>query len=115
MRLYKSHIGQATIAGREVLRELIQQAAAAVGGHKFSLHFLLTEWAQIVDAWQLETWEAYRDVPRLDRKTRLREPQRAILWSIFELVRAGLKGRSLRLTKLRERLVTKLVVPRKPL
>ena len=33
-----------------------------VEGHKFSLHFLLTEWEQVVDAWQLETWEAYRDV-----------------------------------------------------
>ena len=62
LRLYKSHVGQATIASREVMRELIQEAAAAVGGHKFSLHFLLTEWEQVVDAWQLENWEAYRDV-----------------------------------------------------
>ncbi len=29
---------------------------------KFSLHFLLTEWDQVVDAWQLDSWEAYRDV-----------------------------------------------------
>ena len=61
------------------------------GGHKFSLHFLLTEWEQVVDAWQLETWESYRDVARLGRKTRLPEAQRAVLWSIFERVRAGLK------------------------
>ena len=42
-------------------------------GHKFGLHFLLTEWEQVVDAWQLENWEAYRDVARLGRKTRLPE------------------------------------------
>jgi superfamily I DNA/RNA helicase len=67
----------------------------AVGGHKFGQHFLLTEWEQIVDAWQLENWEAYRDVVRLGRKTRLPEAQRAVLWSIFEGVRAGLKTRNL--------------------
>jgi mRNA-degrading endonuclease RelE of RelBE toxin-antitoxin system len=93
--LYQAHIGQATLAGREVTRELLREASKAGGGHKFSLHFLLTEWEQIVDAWQIETWEAYRDVVRLGRKTRLPEQQRVALWSIFEQARAGLKGRNL--------------------
>ncbi len=48
-----------------------------------------------MDAWQLETWEAYRDVAKLGRKTRLPEPQRAILWSIFERVRASLAEQNL--------------------
>ena len=95
LRLYKAHVGPATIASREVIRELVAEAANAVGGHKFSLHFLLTEWEQVVDAWQLESWEAYRDVVRLGRKTRLPEAQRTVLWSIFERVRAGLKARQL--------------------
>jgi len=95
LRLYKAHIGQATIASREIVRELLTDAASAVGGHKFGLHFLLTEWEQVVDAWQLENWDAYRDVARLGRKTRLPEAQRVILWSIFERVRAGLQERKL--------------------
>jgi len=95
LRLYKSHCGPANLASREVVRELLGEASKAVGGHKFSLHFLLTEWEQVVDAWQLETWESYRDVARLGRKTRLLEVQRAILWSIFERVRGGLKERNL--------------------
>ncbi|MDZ4855342.1 MAG: 3'-5' exonuclease, partial [Nitrospirota bacterium] len=95
MRLYKAHVGQATIAGRDILRSLMKEAAAAVGGHKFGMHFLLTEWEQVVDAWQLDNWEAYRDVARLGRKTRLPETQRAVLWSIFERVRAGLKAQKL--------------------
>jgi len=37
-----------------------------------------------VDAWQLASWEEYRDVTRLGRKTRLPEAQRLVLWSIFE-------------------------------
>ena len=95
LRLHKAHVGQATIASREIMRELVQYAASAVSGHKFGLHFLLTEWEQVVDAWQLENWEAYRDVVRLGRKTRLPEAQRVVLWSIFERVRAGLKARKL--------------------
>ena len=95
LRLYKSHVGQATIASREVVRELLQEAASAVDGHKFALHFLMTEWEQVVDAWQLDDWEAYRDVARLGRKTRIPEPKRKVLWSIFERVRAGLKARKL--------------------
>ena len=95
LRLYKARAGPATIVGREIMRELVQEAAKGVDGHKFGLHFLLTEWEQVVDAWQLETWEAYRDVARLGRKTRLPEAQRLVLWSIFECVRAGLKARQL--------------------
>jgi mRNA-degrading endonuclease RelE of RelBE toxin-antitoxin system len=94
-RLYKTQVGPATIARGEVIRELLQSASAAVGGHKFGLQFLLAEWEQVVDAWQLESWEAYRDVVRLGRKTRLQEAQRTVLWSIFEGVRAELKRRGL--------------------
>ena len=95
LRLYKAHVGPATIVGRETLRELMQEASSAVEGHRFTMHFLLTEWEQIVDAWQLDSWEAYRDVARLGRKTRLPEAQRAVLWSIFERVLAELKSHNL--------------------
>ena len=49
----------------------------------------------MVDAWQLDTWEAYRDVRRLGRKTRLPEQQRAVLWSIFDHVRSRLQAEGL--------------------
>ena len=88
-------MGQATIASRDAIRELLQEAAGAAEGHKFALHFLVTEWEQVVDAWQLNGWEAYRDVARLGRKTRIPEPKRKVLWSIFERVRAGMKARKL--------------------
>lgn len=95
LRPYKAHVGQTRIASREVIRELVQKAGSAVGGHKFSTHFLLSEWDQVVDAWQLASWEAYRDVVRLGRKTRLPEAQRTVLWSIFERVRSELNIRKL--------------------
>ena len=95
LRLYKAHVGQAKLASRAIVRELLSNAASAIDGHKFGPHFLLTEWEQVVDAWQLNSWEGYRDVVRLGRKTRLPEAQRAVLWSIFERARAGLHERKL--------------------
>jgi len=94
-RLYKSHFGPPSLASRAVIVEAMKAASAKVPPHKFSLPFLISEWEQVVDAWQLETWESYRDVARLGRKTRLPEPQRVVLWSIFEQVRAELSSKKL--------------------
>ncbi len=94
-RLYQSNIGKIDLASRDVMREVIKEAVSRVSGHTFSPQFLLSEWEEVVDAWQLDSWEAYRDVRRLGRKTRLPEPQRAALWSIFESVRAALTARGL--------------------
>ena len=91
-RLYELNLGRPQIASRETIRELLSEAAGAVEGHKFSLQFLLTEWEQVVDAWQLESWESYRDVARLGRKTRLKEAQRVVLWSMFETRARGTAG-----------------------
>ncbi|MDX8389410.1 MAG: UvrD-helicase domain-containing protein, partial [Mariprofundaceae bacterium] len=90
-RLYTAHYGRAKIAPRDEVQALIKSSSSEVEGHRFTLNFLMTEWQQVVDAWQLDTWEAYRDVKRLGRKTRLPENQRAILWRIFEGVRSKLK------------------------
>ena len=91
VRLYKAHIGPVTIVGEDELRKIVREESERTE-HKFSMHFLLTEWEQVVDAWQLKTWEEYRDVVRLGRKTRLPEAQRAVLWSIFERVWARLSA-----------------------
>lgn len=95
LRLYKTQVGPAKLASREIVSELMAAGAKTVPGHKFGRHFLLTEWEHVVDAWQLDDWEAYRDVVRLGRKTRLPEAQRAVLWKIFEHVRSGLREKGL--------------------
>ena len=94
-RLYRAHCGRAELAADEQVQEFLRRAAAQAEGNTFSAHFLRTEWNQVVDAWQLATWEQYRDVPRLGRKTRLSERQRAVLWSIFAQVSAALDERGL--------------------
>ena len=95
LRLAKMYGNQANIASAEVLNILLRTASEQISNHKFTLHFLITEWDQIVDAWQLSNWESYRDVTRLGRKTRLPEAQRTVLWSIFEIVRTKLAEQKL--------------------
>ena len=91
-RLYVSQGGTDVLVADAAIQSLLEAAAMAVDGHKFSRSFIWAEWNQIVDAWQLDSWETYRDVPRLGRKTRLAEPQRATLWEIFSNVLGQLKS-----------------------
>ena len=94
-RLYTAQFEPARIVSAPELQKILREAAAAVNGHNFSLRLLQTEWEQVVDAWQLQTWEDYRDVLRLGRKARLSEGQRRVLWSVFEKVRATLAAQGL--------------------
>lgn len=94
-RLYEQRFGRPRIASRDQIRQWLEETAAKATGLKFTLNFLLTEWEELVDTWQLDSWEAYRDVKRLGRKTRLPEAQRAALWSVFDAVRGRLKHEEL--------------------
>ncbi len=94
-RIHDRMLGRAQVASRETVRQLVHDAAGDSVDPRVTPAFLLSEWTQVVDAWQLESWEAYRDVARLGRKTRLPEKQRRALWSVFERVRASLKERQL--------------------
>ena len=94
-RLYESNFERPEIAPRKVINQMMEHESGDGGNHSFSLRFLTAEWEQVVDAWQLDSWGKYRDVPRLGRRTRLPESRRVVLWSIFERVKAELKSRNL--------------------
>lgn len=93
-RLYELNIGRVQVADSDLIKDILVNVAVGQGT-RYSRNFLWSEWQQVADAWQLPSWEAYRDVARLGRKTRLPEPQRRSLWSIFDLVRSTLKSRDL--------------------
>lgn len=112
-RLYELHFGRPNIASRETIRMFVGEAVQ--DKQKFSRSFLMSEWEDLVDAWQIETWEAYRDVKRLGRKTRLPEPQRAELWKVFENVRARLRAEGLiTIPELLTKLAGQVATLRKP-
>ena len=95
MRLHQAQIGPTKLASRADVDVLLSEASKSAGDHKFPSLFLRAEWDHVVDAWQLRTWEGYRDVQRLGRRTRLPEARRAVLWSIYERVLAGLAEQGL--------------------
>ncbi|MGH6876677.1 MAG: UvrD-helicase domain-containing protein, partial [Rhizomicrobium sp.] len=75
------------IASAELIRSILQKAADANAATDFALRFLVSEWNNVVDAWQLDSEEAYANVPRLGRKNRLGAKQRARLWPVFRTTR----------------------------
>lgn len=91
IRLYAAELGKPVFASREEISMLLKAAATQVDGLKASAAFLLSEWEDVVDTWQVESWEAYRDAKRLGRKTRLPEAQRTLYWQVFAKVKAQLK------------------------
>ncbi len=101
VRLLERHIDKDKqrlhIASTEVIRQAMADSLKLVKAEKsnavlmrFNLNFVTGEWLDVVDAWQLQTWEQYRDVKRLGRKTRLNEAQRQTLWKIFQGAQATL-------------------------
>lgn len=89
--LYQLAFGrQATPATAGQIQEVLQQAAEAAGDTGYPLRFLLSEWRHVVDAWQIDSLDAYSRVPRLGRKNRMSARQRERLWPVFAAARASL-------------------------
>ncbi|UHL64063.1 UvrD-helicase domain-containing protein [Paralcaligenes sp. KSB-10] len=91
IRLYSAEFGKPALTSRDEISTLLKAAATQVDGLKANSAFLLSEWNDVVDAWQIDSWEAYRDAKRLGRKTRLPETQRALYWQAFATVKEQLK------------------------
>lgn len=91
-RLYEARFGRLALADDDLVDGLLTDGAAALPAGRLGPAFVRSEWHELVDPWRLATWEAYRDAKRLGRKTRLSEPQRAMLWTVYERVRAALSS-----------------------
>lgn len=99
-RLYRFNFGRPKLADDEYIRAAFaatavdtpKAAGAAATRGKLGAAFLWSEWAEVVDPWQIDSWDGYRDMKRLGRKTRLSEAQRANAWEVFERVRERLRA-----------------------
>lgn len=81
--LYKQAYGEPNLAKPDEVRSLLITLATQIAPGQFSDSFLWNEWKDIVDARQIQSWEAYKSVKRLGRKTRVGNRQRELLWTIF--------------------------------
>jgi hypothetical protein len=93
--LYEEQFGTPRMVTPSMIATLIESVAGHRADTGFSTAFLVREWHEVVDAWQLSNWEAYRDVPRLGRKQRLSTRQREQLWPIFADVLARVEQSAL--------------------
>jgi superfamily I DNA/RNA helicase/mRNA-degrading endonuclease RelE of RelBE toxin-antitoxin system len=92
VRLHTLNFAATRIIPRDEVLAAIRKARAEAELPSTSLSFLEDEWEQVVDAWQIETWEVYRDAPRLGRRTRLTEDRRAALWSVLSAAAEHLRA-----------------------
>ncbi len=81
------------VASDEQVRTAMEKAIASTGETSFSFRFLMSEWTHVIDAWQLDTVEAYGTVQRLGRKNRMGPKQRDKIWSVMVAARKSLHDR----------------------
>jgi hypothetical protein len=67
----------------ERLRAMLADAAREAEVKGFTPRFLEAEWLGVIDAWGIDTLEAYAQVPRMGRRAPLGPKQRERLWAVF--------------------------------
>ena len=91
-------MGRVKIASQQAVSQALVQSLAAAGSSvtpALTLPFVQSEWDGLINEWQVESWEAYRDLVRLGRKTKLPETRRAAVWAVVEKARAQLREQGL--------------------
>lgn len=86
---------QPVIVATQAIRSQLAKAAAEQDVLEATSQFLLSEWDNVIDAWQIDSLADYAEVPRVGRKSRLGPKQRERLWGLFAAVQAYLKQRRL--------------------
>lgn len=88
--LIKGH--EPRLATRDHVLAALKHAVANAEGGPYTDRFLMAEWTNVVDAWQISSLDEYTTVPRLGRKNRLGSKQRERLWPIFVTAREHLEA-----------------------
>lgn len=87
VRLSTTFANDLKIIGHSQLLSIIDSELKPFRELNFGFSFLAMEWENVVDAWNLQTWDDYKSVRRLGRKTKLNEAQRRQLWDLFAQIR----------------------------
>lgn len=82
------------LARKGDLDAAVADAVREHGGGEFDARFVSSEWDHVVDAWSLDSLEAYETVPRIGRRQRLGRKQRERLWPVFSAIRRALSAQN---------------------
>jgi len=88
--LFSNEHGKFVHADAGEVRKLIGEVIEEVGSDLKPV-FVWSEWRFVIDAWQVDSLEAYQNVPRIGRKTRLGAKQREKVWEVASRVRKRLQ------------------------
>jgi superfamily I DNA/RNA helicase len=94
-KLYSRLKNRKSIITSEKLFSLIEESRKIYPDLKISNSYLVSEWRDVVDAWEVKTWDQYKDAKRLGRRKRLSEVQRKVIWDVFSDVKKVLDQESL--------------------
>jgi hypothetical protein len=95
MEPYTPLHGQPNIATSSQVKAAVAEAQKKGLGGQLTTRFLVEEWEELVDAWQVADAEASANLPRLGRRTRLGPQQREAAWDVFEHLRSWFAERKL--------------------
>lgn len=84
------------IAEGDEVDAALMEATYRLDESGFTKGFIRDEWDEVIDARQVNNWDAYKNAPRVGRKKRLSELQRERLWSIFSEALSILEGGKLK-------------------
>ena len=82
-------------ATEEQVRKALETAVSELDNTGFTIQFFVSEWRNVIDAWQVDNLEAYQNVPRIGRRSRISSGQRERAWPVFARTRELLTGQGL--------------------
>ena len=83
------------IANEAHVKRALETAANELENTKFTIQFLVSEWRNVIDAWQVDNLETYQNVLRIGRRSRVSSGQRERVWPVFARTRELLTGQGL--------------------
>ncbi|WCL50756.1 UvrD-helicase domain-containing protein [Leptospira sp. GIMC2001] len=93
IRLYKSRFSEPNIIEPNELRNLAQSILIK---QTFAIpkSIILGEFLQVIDAWNIEDWNTYKEFKRIGRRARLSDKQRQEVWDYAIQVRTQIKSKN---------------------
>jgi superfamily I DNA/RNA helicase/mRNA-degrading endonuclease RelE of RelBE toxin-antitoxin system len=89
-KLYSRLKNRKNIISQEALFSLIEAERKSFPEIQISTVYLASEWKDVVDAWEVKSWDDYKNAKRLGRRKRLSEVQKQKVWELFSNVRNSL-------------------------
>jgi hypothetical protein len=89
------HASKPFVATLAMVETTIDKARSEAGLAEFSTRFLLSEWINVIDPWQVSSEDDYARIPRTGRAKRLGAQQRARIWPVFAQVRKSIAARGM--------------------